>query len=116
MSAAEPVATAGSLLSVGASLALVVFVIVALGLLLRRMPGAGRGVAGALRVRAALAVGPRERVLWVEAGGKHLLLGVTAQSVRTLHEFTEPPAAPPEAPAPVFADLLRRALGRGPQP
>lgn len=104
-----------SLIPVAASLAAIVILILVLGFVLRRMPGAGRA-GGALRIRAALAVGARERVLWVEAGGKHLLLGVTAHSVRTLHEFAEPPAAAAVPATPRFSELLRRARGGDPAP
>ena len=110
-----PASSVPSLLPVAASLLAVIALIFALGWVLRRMPLAGRAGAGALRIRGALAVGARERVLWIEAAGKHLLIGVTQQSVRTLHEFGEAPAEPPSPPSSGFADHLRRALGKAPQ-
>jgi flagellar protein FliO/FliZ len=103
-----------SVIPVAASLIAVVVTILALGWVLRRMPGAGRSANGAMRIRSALAVGTRERVLWIEAGGKHLLIGVTAQNVSKLHEFTEVPAEAPPAPSSEFAKHLRRALGQKP--
>jgi flagellar protein FliO/FliZ len=100
----------GSIVPVAASLAAVVVLILALGFALRRLPGATRG-GGPLRIRGALAVGTRERVLWVEAGGKHLLVGVTPHNVRTLHEFAEPPAEPEARGVPSFSEMLHRAWG-----
>ena len=111
MSPAEPI----SVIPIAASLIAVIVTILALGWLLRRLPGAGRGGNGAMRIRSALAVGTRERVLWIEAGGKHLLIGVTAQNVSTLHEFTEAPAETPLPPPSKFAEHLRRALGQKPE-
>lgn len=109
-----------SLLPVAASLMLVIGLILGLAWLLRRMPGGPRASGGLVRVKAALAVGTRERVVWIEAGGKQLLVGVTQQNIRTLHEFAgEGPADPPPGEGlPVggaFAEQLRKLLGKQPQ-
>lgn len=111
MTPADPI----SVIPVAASLLAVVVTILALGWLLRRLPGAGRGGDGALRIRSAMAVGARERVLWIEAGGKHLLIGVSAHGVNKLHEFSEAPVEPPSPLPSKFAEHLRRALGRRPE-
>lgn len=110
---AEPVSAAGSLVPVAASLLLVVAMILGLAWLLRRLPGGLRTAGGLMRVKAAMAVGSRERVVWIEAGGKQLLIGVTAQNVRTLHEFTEAPAEPPAPVVVPFAEQLKKLLGKG---
>lgn len=108
MSASSTLAqTAGALL-------LVLGVIFALAWLLRRMQGLRGGASqGALQVRAGINVGARERVLWVQAGDKHLLLGVAPGRVQTLHVFDEPPleetAASP-ARLPSFAEALAANL------
>jgi flagellar protein FliO/FliZ len=104
-----------SVVPVAASLVLVVALILGMGWVLRRVPGAARG-GSALRVHAALPLGARERLLWVEAGGVHLLLGVTAQSINTLHRFDAAPATPPPASGAVFAERLRQMLAREPSP
>jgi flagellar protein FliO/FliZ len=58
-------------------------------------------------------------VLWVKAGDTHLLIGVAPGRVQTLHVFDQAPAADAEGSAgaatmaPNFADLLKRALGKG---
>lgn len=105
----------GSVLPVAASLVAIVILILGLGFVLRRLPGGGRA-GSALRIHGALAVGARERVLWIEAGGKHLLIGVSAGSVRTLHEFAEPPPHAVAAQVPPFSELLQRAWGGGAGP
>lgn len=108
-----------SILPVFASLILVIGMILGLAWLLRRLPGGPRAAGGMMRVKAALAVGARERVVWIEAGGKQLLLGVTQQNIRTLHEFSgelplEPPAGEGLPPGGAFAEQLRKLLGKAP--
>lgn len=67
---------------------------------------AGRGGQGPIQIRASVALGPRERILIVEAAGRHLLVGVTAQSMQTLAEFDDPVELEDAAPA-SFARLLK---------
>ncbi len=83
--------------------------------LLRRVHGGIGARSGGIRVHAAVAVGAKERVVVVEAGGRTLLLGVAAGSVRTLAELDALPAgAAPEAAS--FGDLLARLRGRSQNP
>lgn len=71
-------------------LAFVVLLIFLVAWLLRRM-GAVSLVSGqAMKVVAALSVGPREKVVLVDIGGKQLLLGVAPGRVSHLHEFDQP--------------------------
>ena len=67
-------------------------------------PGSTRQ--GPIRIRATVAVGPRERIVIVEAAGKSLLVGITGQSMQTLAEFQDAPIFE-EADAPGFATLLK---------
>jgi flagellar protein FliO/FliZ len=100
------------------SLMLVVGAIFALAWILRRVQNLRPKGTGALRVHSGLSVGNRERVLWIEAGGKHLLIGVAPGRVNTLHVFDTAPESLQVAPvasaaaAPNFGDLLKKALGR----
>lgn len=82
---------------------------------------AGRGVFGAVRtgkqmeVQGQLPLGRDQKLVLVQAGGRWLLLGVTAASITTLAEFTEEEAAawrePPETAAkPGFKEALRMAM------
>jgi flagellar protein FliO/FliZ len=59
----------------------------------------------------SLAVGPRERILVVQVGGRNLVIGVGSTSVSLLCELDGPlpPAAGGDAR---FGDAMRKALGR----
>lgn len=62
---------------------------------------------GALRVVAALPLGPRERVVLIEMGGQQWLLGVGGGAVNVLHHFEQPIVA---GGADDFAGKLRQFL------
>lgn len=101
------------------SLVVVLVLIFALAALLKRLQGLRSGLGGGLRIHAGLQVGPKERVLLIEAGGLHVLVGVAAGSVRALHVYVDPPvlatpdaAGAPTSPGPSFTEALRRALGK----
>ena len=92
--------------------------------LLRRTPlgGAGSGGTGAPRAVAVLPLSPSQRLVTIEVGqGEERLwvvLGVTPQSIRTLHTMApqgETPAPPVAPPAAAFSQLLSR-LRQGPAP
>ncbi|MFA7505312.1 MAG: flagellar biosynthetic protein FliO [Burkholderiaceae bacterium] len=74
----------------------------------RRFMAGGTGTVGPgpIRIRATATLGPRERIVIVEAAGKNLLVGITAQSMQTLAEFENAPQFD-EAEAPAFASLLK---------
>ena len=123
---AVPAAAHSALPGVGQtalSLIVVLILIFALAALLKRLQGMRSGLGGGLRIHAGLQVGPKERVLLVEAGGVHVLVGVAAGSVRTLHVYVDPPVlGTPEATRSApgagasFAEALRRALGKPSSP
>lgn len=112
--AAAAIVPAGGLLHTAGALLLILGLIFALAWFARRLQGLRPAAGGALRIEGGIQVGTRERVLWVRAGDKHLLIGVAPGRVQTLHVFDEPPRseAPTMPPPPVFGDLLRRALGK----
>ncbi len=111
---------AGGAVDMMLSLILVLALLFALAWLLRRVQTLRGSRAGALRVHAGLPLGTREKVVWLEAGGKHFLLGVTPQGINLIHAYAQAPELPEtNAEAPVvpplagaFADRLREALGR----
>lgn len=76
----------GVLLAFAVPVLAVVFAMLALWWLVRRYAVA-RGGSGPMRVAQALAVGPRERVVLVEAGDKHLVVGVTPAAVTLLAQW-----------------------------
>ena len=89
--------------------------------LLKRTPVGGMAAHGVLRSVAVLPLSPSQRIVTVEVGRgderRWLVLGVTPQSITTLHAM--PPqgdALPVDAPqAPTFAQLFGR-LRRGSAP
>jgi flagellar protein FliO/FliZ len=79
--AAAPTVGMADLSGVILSLVLVVGVIFAAAWVVRRMPlGIGRGN-GPLKVLAALPLGPRERLVLIEARGEELLIAVSPAGV-----------------------------------
>lgn len=110
--AAPAVSTAGSLAQMTFSLLLVLGLIFALAWVLRRVQGVRPGGAANLKVNAGIQVGAKERVLMVQAGEVHLLIGVAPGQVNVLHRFEQAPQfgnTQPQMPA--FAEALKRALG-----
>jgi flagellar protein FliO/FliZ len=89
--------------------------------LLKRSPMMGGRIAGAgsMRQIAALPLSASQRVVTVEVGSGDsrcwLVLGVTANSINTLHTMGPQDELPPAMPAPTtaFAQLLSRLQGRG---
>ncbi len=109
-SAATPVTGMGQMLF---GLAVVIALVFAAAWIARRI---GLGVprhdaTPMLRRIAAMPVGPRERIMIVEAGAAWLVVGVTAQTIQTLH--TLPKGELPDLPvsnfAGGFAALLHKA-------
>lgn len=103
VSAASALPPAVAPLRIAVSLALVVALIGVLALIVRRLPGLGMTRAGELRVLGTIAVGHRERVVLIEAGGSRMLLGVAPGRVQTLHILPaeagrSPDTAPPADP------------------
>lgn len=72
------------------ALGIVLGAIAATAWVLRRMAPGQAGGAGNLRVVAAVAVGPKERVVLVDVGATRLVLGVAAGQVNLLHEMPRP--------------------------
>lgn len=101
---------------VALGLLVVVVAILAIGWFMRRLYPGGMAGVQSLKVLAALPLGPRERLLLVDAGGAQLLIGVTTQQITALHHFSEPVVLAEAPGAGDFALRLREALGRGARP
>ena len=109
---AIPAAGAGQMLF---GLAVVIGLVFAVAWIARRLGVSGQDASPLLRRVAALPVGPRERIMIVEAGNDWLVVGVTSQSIQTLH--TMPKGEIPEGQAHKitsglaggFAALLQKA-------
>ncbi len=110
--AAQPALDGPSLLPLLLVLALVLALIPASLWLLKRLGAGSPAAAAGMKVVAQLALGPRERLVVIEAGERWLVLGVTASSINrvaTLPRGTLPAAA---AQAGGFAQLLSAARRR----
>lgn len=107
---ATPAAGMGQMLI---GLAAVIALVFALAWIARRMGVPMHDTSPLLKRVANLTVGARERVLIVEVADQWLVLGVTAQSIQTLHQMPkgELPPAPTPSLAGGFAALLKKAKG-----
>jgi len=79
--------------------------------ILRRAGLAPRTATGHLKIVSQLALGPRERVVIVEAGDRWLLLGVGAGGISRLGTMPRAESAAAEAPPASFGALLGRLRG-----
>lgn len=87
--------SAGYLMQVVGSLAIVFGAVVLMAIVVKRMnrsPSTGRA---SLSVMGSTNVGTREKVVLINAAGQQILVGVAPGNVRTLHVFDEPPACDP---------------------
>jgi len=97
-------------------IAIIVMIPVALWLL-KRTPIGGAGSQGMMRSIAVLPISQSQRIVTVEVGSgderRWLVLGVTPQSISTLHSMAPQAEVPPPAlPVPPFAQMLDK-LRRG---
>ena len=106
-----PGADGADVLSFGASLVIVVGVILVLGWVYSRSRGVGGNSSDVINIVATRALGPKERLIVVEIADQQLLVGMTASGVQTLHVFDSPVVEPEsDARQPGFAGRLRSAL------
>ena len=107
----NPVIDGGDILSLGASMLIVVAAVIALGWLYSRLRFSNGGSGDVINIVASRALGPKERLVLVEVADQQLLVGMTATQVQTLHTFDKPViSAPATEAAPGFADRLRMAV------
>jgi flagellar protein FliO/FliZ len=86
----KPPVGPGDILSVGASLVLVVAAIVLCGWLYSRSQGLRTRGGGIINIIATQPLGPKERILLIEVADKQLVVGMTSTQVSTLHVFDQP--------------------------
>ena len=75
------------ILSIGVSMFFVVATILVIGWLYSRSRFVAGGGADLINVVASRALGPKERLLVVEVADQQLLVGMTTNTVQTLHVF-----------------------------
>ncbi len=95
------------------ALLLVLGLIAAAVWVMRRAGIAPRGSSAALKLVTQLPLGPRERVVIVEAGERWFLLGVGAGGITRLGTLPRGESAAGDAPAPNFGALLEKLRGGG---
>ena len=106
-----------TLLGLAASLVVVIGAILLAGWAYSRLRGVSTGASRVINVLAAQSLGPKERIVLVQIGGKQLAVGLTPGSLNTLHVFDEPVIDLPEKrPATPFAERLRVAFARAGTP
>ena len=96
----------------GASLAVVLAAVVLVGWLYSRTQGIRGPGSSIITILAAQPLGPKERIVLVEVGGKQIVVGMTAAQLQTLHVFEHPvvDAGEKVAVGAAFADRLKTAL------
>ena len=101
------------------ALVIVLALILALAWVAKRWMGTPGISRSSFKVLGAMSLGPREKLLLVDVGGKQVLLGVTPGSITSLQTLAEPVdlnnpvTSEREAPAPApFAAVLAKVSGR----
>jgi flagellar protein FliO/FliZ len=112
----------GSLLQLVLGFGVVLALLFATLWLLKKISLPRGGSGNMIRVVSAAAVGPRERVVLVDVGGKRLVLGVAPGQVSLLDTQVSPTAAPTDTAArepiegvvatPMFAQWLKQTLAK----
>jgi len=87
---ATPGVGGGELLSMGASMIIIVGIIIVLGWFYSRSRFVAGGANDVIHVVATRALGPKERLLVVEVADQQLLVSMTATGVQTLHVLAKP--------------------------
>ena len=107
----NPVIDGADILSLGASMLIVVAAVIALGWLYSRFRFSGAGSGDVINVVASRALGPKERIVLIEIADQQLLVGMTATQVQTLYAFDQPVVTQPAInDTPGFAERLRAAV------
>lgn len=104
--------TGDYLLQVVGSFVVVILLLVAVLVMLKRFNGVSSSIGGDMRVVSSVGVGQRERAVLVQVGEQQFLLGVGPGNVRTLHIFDEPAVTSTSSSTPNFSDVWKMATGK----
>ena len=105
--------TGDYLLQVVGSFVVVILLLVAVLVMLKRFNGVSASMGGDMRVVSSVGVGQRERAVLLQVGEQPVLLGVGPGNVRALHVFDEPAVtATPSSTTPSFSDVWKVATGK----
>jgi flagellar protein FliO/FliZ len=104
----------GELLRVVSGLVVVLIIIAGLSWLVKRVNGANLGMRRGFQALATMSLGPKERMVLLQVGGRYLLLGVGVGSVNLLCDYGEQlPQDFEQGNKPSFSELLKSAVRRG---
>ena len=104
--------TGDYLLQVVGSFVVVILLLVAVLVMLKRFNGVSTSMGGDMRVVSSVGVGQRERAVLVQVGEQQFLLGVGPGNVRILHIFDEPAVTSTSSSTPNFSDVWKMATGK----
>lgn len=104
--------TGDYLLQVVGSFVVVILLLIAVLVILKRFNGVSASLGGDMRVLSSVSVGQRERAVLVQVGEQQMLLGVGPGNVRTLHVFDEPAVSSTAAASPSFSEVWKLATGK----
>ena len=104
--------TGDYLLQVIGSFVVVILLLVAVLVMLKRFNGVSTSMGGDMRVVSSVGVGQRERAVLLQVGEQQVLLGVGPGNVRTLHVFDEPAVSATSSTTPSFSDVWKVATGK----
>ena len=104
--------TGDYLLQVIGSFVVVILLLVAVLVMLKRFNGVSTSMGGDMRVVSSVGVGQRERAVLLQVGEQQVLLGVGPGNVRTLHVFEEPAVSATSSATPSFSDVWKVATGK----
>lgn len=102
-----------ALASFGVLLLVIVSIPVVLWLVKRLSQLPQRGEHAALQVEASLPLGVRERIAVVKVGERHLVVGITAQTITMLAELDQALPTPAPAASQGFDSLLKNFQKKG---
>ena len=104
--------TGDYLLQVVGSFVVVILLLVAVLVMLKRFNGVSASMGGDMRVVSSVGVGQRERAVLLQVGEQQVLLGVGPGNVRALHIFDEPAVTGTSSSTPKFSDVWKVATGK----
>ncbi|HBC58562.1 MAG TPA: flagellar biosynthetic protein FliO [Gammaproteobacteria bacterium] len=101
-----------SLTNVATALILVLVAIVGSMWLIKKLSGMRYVQGGRISVTSGLNLGPKEKIVLINCADKQILVGVTANSIQTLHVFAEDEIAAPDPEQSVEMHPFAERLGK----
>ncbi|HAT1658233.1 flagellar biosynthetic protein FliO [Legionella pneumophila] len=103
----------GELIRIISGLLFVLFIIIFLSWIVKRMHKASITASKGLQTIASMVLGPKERVVLLKTGDRYLLVGVSSYSINLLCDFgNQLPEGFDADHKSSFADVLKSAIGK----